>query len=288
VLGLVLVGISAPAVQGQQKFRLLDRSATGDVCRTEERFTIDLTLNMAVPDQKVPPMQFASDQHDIYQETVLSTDADGHRQAIRRTYSLAYSRDKTGADETTKTSSLQGKTVTIRSRRGRVSIRSAGGALSAEDRKSLQDELKEHRDFGILPDHALAIGDEWTPKTFLKSFKEATRTEAHARLVEIVPFAGHRCAHIHLTLELDMPSAQGLMMQMKLEGDAYQALDLQRPLSLEMSGPVMADGKVKREGVEMNYSGDGTIHIRIAATWLKVAGKSVTGNAHLTVNRSTR
>ena len=183
--------------------------------------------------------------------------------------------EKSNEEEKTSNASLSGKTVRLERKGDKLVITSENGVVSDEDKEALQNNMDSHYSM-LFPDRALAVGEEWTPdsKALLKTFKGAEKLTVHCKLVEVVSVSGHKAAHFHMSIDVSMSAkGSGLVMEMNLEGDGYQALDIQRPLSLAFEGPVTASGQETKDGIVTNYTGKGTAHMKMTADWQKVAGK---------------
>src|SRR5437660_1591436 len=114
--GLAAVLMAGSAALGQQKYRLHGVSTPGDLCTVDSSTDLSLMLTINVPnngqgDQQLP---FSERQRACYREKVLAVDQKGVS-ALRRTYTVARSvATDPYLNKTTKVSSLQGKTVTVR------------------------------------------------------------------------------------------------------------------------------------------------------------------------------
>jgi hypothetical protein len=107
-------------------------------------------------------------------------------------------------------------------------------------------------------------------------FPGMEKVDARYRFPQVVPFAGHPCAQIHMTAEVQGPApGTHVPMTMNLSGDMYRALDLKRPLAEEDTGPVTVEGQEEQKGVTVHVSGKGTLRLKETHRWLQVNGKLV-------------
>lgn len=276
---LLLGAIAGTAAPEGQKQRLVDRYAAGDVHQVENTFSMAMDMVVSLPDGNASTIKFSSRERTSYREDVLAVDAQGPAR-LRRTYAVSRSAD-TDADGTkVNVSSLQGKTVTLRRVGQKVTVLARGGKISAEDRKSLTDELR-NRPPKLFPDHAVAPGDEWEvdARDLMRSFAtegSLDRAVMKARFQDIVPFGGHQCARVHVTLELSgRPTPQPFEMTSTLSGYVYHALKIQRSVGADLTGPMTIRGHTESDGVQAEMKGDGTMTMKWGDRFLKVAGKPV-------------
>ncbi len=123
----------------------------------------------------------------------------------------------------------RGKSVRLARQTG-SSVRLSSGSLSEMDRSELSDAIKANRD--QLYPITLIAGDTWTPHSPVVGLSaDLEVTSSRVKLIEVVMFAGRRCAHVHLTFESTKHSAKETM-ETKLEGDAFFAWISSEPLPL--------------------------------------------------------
>lgn len=263
---------------GQQKHRLRDVSAVGDHSITESDLRMDITFQTTINGQKGPVVHMSHQRREKYAETVLATNRRGRPTAVRRTYEIAReSETQQGGPSKQTVRSLQGKTVTLRRTGGKVSVVVEKGRISAADRKDLEDALSEDME-EFFPSRALAPGETWTlhSKQLARALGGAGKGTVQGRFLDVVTQEGLRCARIQLTVDV---TAKGpdtpFTLKMRLKGKGYHALDIQRLLSLSLSGPVTAQGQEQAQGTTIHMTGQGTMQMTMKADWRKVGGKPV-------------
>ena len=264
----------------EKKYRLQDVSAVGDVYDGESSTTIGLKIQTTGGGQDIPPVSFSQRERQKFRETVLAVDSSGHASAIRRTYSIARKVESQGSTPARQTvSSLQGKTVTIRRRAGQKAlVQVARGTISAEDRKELSEADPGEAPF--FPAREVALGDEWTLDApgLARRMEGAQKATFTGKFVEVVPFRGHPCARVEITLSIvgKIPGMPGTM-EVKQSGHLYHAVDLQRTLSLSLKGPMTISGQDTVQGTPVSINGAGTMEMAASAHWLKVGSKTIRG-----------
>lgn len=275
---LVVAMWMGAASWGQQKHRLRDVSAAGDHSINESDLRMDIAFQTTISGQKGPTFHLSSQRQEKYAETVLAADRRGRATVVRRTYEVAReSETQSGGPSKQTVRSLQGKTVTIRRTGGKVRVEVAKGRMSAEDRKDLVDELSEDME-EFFPNRALAPGETWTihSKQIARAFGGGGRGTVQGRFLDVVTQEGLRCARIQLTVDLSVRvSDTPLTMKMRLSGEGHHALDIQRPLSLSLTGPITAQGQEKEQGMTIDMTGQGTVRMTMKADWRKVGNKPV-------------
>jgi hypothetical protein len=279
-LGLVVLGLTAAAAQEQtpRKYLLKEApAAVGDVSVLErsDGFKMDVygkprDIEGAVP-QSLPITRRGREK---FSETVLAIDKDGASH-VRRTYTIARRQDtvKPGGPVKIVVAGRQGKTITLLRKGGKVIVAAAKGKLTAPEIKNLQTQFKPGSDIKTFPDHEIAIGDEWTIENAEAAKRQGLKSLIlKCRLVELVPFQGRECAHV--AVEMNMEADQnGFPLTWAMKGDLYHALDLQRSLSLKLSGPVEMKGSVKSNDLTIDLEGFGTGDFSLTQVWSKIAGK---------------
>jgi hypothetical protein len=278
-LGVAVVFIGGAGAFGQAKYRLHDRYSPGDTCTVDSSMDLSTMMTVSVPGNGDQQLPFSERQRASYREKILEVGDKGPT-AVRRTYSVARAvTTDPYLNEHTKVSSFQGKTITLRRTGGQVTMTAVAGKLAEVDRKELAGELS-HSDLDLFPDREVAPGDEWPVDTqdLASPFPGAHRAESKYQFVEAVPYAGHPCAKIHVTADLEgqVPNSDA-PITIKLSGDLYHAIDVKRTLSADLSGPVTISGARTENGMTVRISGQGTMHIKEARHWLIVKGHPVAG-----------
>ena len=273
-LGILLA--SAAFAQQQQKYRLRDEVARGDVSVVDSSFEMTLNLNLAIPEQDPHQLRFGTRSRERYTEEVLAV-AKGSPTALRRKYTVKSSREEDALEgPTTTTSALQGKTVVIRLRNGKAAITGVQN-LTEDEREELTDAIVPDNTSG-WPKQPLAIGQEW----------EVDDDEASAmfglppgqgslkcRFAGVVNYGGHRAAKIGLTAVLKMEDTDLGEMTVRMTGNAYQALQFHRGLGFEASGPVTVTGETEENGMKIAITGTGTMKGKITSRWTRIGGKPI-------------
>jgi hypothetical protein len=228
-------------------------------------------------DQQVP---FSVRHRESYREKVLAVDQKGPS-AFRRTYTAARTvTTDPYLNETTKVSSLQGKTITVRRVGDQVTVTAEPGKLSSADEKAMTRELS-HSEAEFFPDHDVAPGEEWLidPHLMITLFPGMEKASARYRFQQVASHAGHPSAQLHVTMEAEgQDPDSGVPMTIKLAGDVYRALDLKRTVEEEDTGPITMEGHKEQNGMRIHYSGTGTMHVKETHRWLQVNGKPVKAN----------
>jgi hypothetical protein len=273
--------LAGSAALAQQKHRLRDVASAGDLAAIESNMDMSLTIRSMANGQEGPSFSFENRETEQYTEEVLSV-SKGDATGVRRSYTLAGSLEtEPSGEKKVNVSPLQGKTVTIRRKGSQVDVTAAEGELDDKTRKDLRFALDNHgRRF--FPDRDVTPGDEWTvdPKVAARLFDGAEQAVLRGSFVEVVEHQGLRCARVRVNIDVSIreEGAPG-PIRMNLEGDLYHALDLNRVLSLDVSGPVLMEGKIEEDGVVVELRGRGTTRMRVTQKWLKVGGKAVPGAA---------
>ena len=267
----------AGSALAQQKYRLRDVVAQGDRAAVESNFDMGLTIRTTAGGQEGPEFTFSNKETEQYTEEILGV-KDGEPTAARRVYTVAgeLETDSSGEKKVT-VSSLQGKTVTIRRKGDGVDVAAAEGALDEKAMKELKTAL-DHNGRYFFPDREVAPGDEWSvdEKTATRIFDGAEKVTLTGKLLELTEYQGHKAARVGIVMEAVLKQEDGPgPILMTLKGDLYHALELDRMLSLDLSGPVVMKGEVEQDGVKVQLDGQGTARMRITQKWEKVAGKPV-------------
>lgn len=267
----------ATAALGQDKVHLQNNHAVGDVSDNDSTMEMNLNMKVSADGQQLPAMAFANRAREKYQETELAVGNDGKPNALRRSYSIDHELNtETGKPPKVVTASLEGKTVTVQRDHDKVTVAATEGQISDKDRKDLMNALASSFD-EVYPDHDLAVGEAWTVDSaaLSRSFGGSDKAAFNGKLLAVVPYAGHQCAHMQVNFDLVTPlEGSGNKMHIKMSGDLYQALDIQRPIAMTVSGPITLQGQSKDGDHVIDLSGTGTMKMQLTAAWLKVAGKT--------------
>src|SRR5205807_10202057 len=115
---------------------------------------------------------------------------------------------------------------------------------------------------GAFPDREVSPGDDWDvdPKA-AKFLGDASVTKANCHFQDVVDHDGHKCAHIRMTLEFTAKTGDQTSPPLKISvaGDLYQALDIQRPVALDLTGTASMKGDVTENGMTFSLSGEGPV-----------------------------
>jgi hypothetical protein len=275
-LCLLAVTLAGSATRAQQKYRLRDQGAAGDVSIEDHEYRFNVRFQATAPGGEARDFGAVFGERQRFREQVLVADANGAA-AVRRTYALARETEPDASGSSKETvSSLEGKTITLRKHGDQVTVTVAKGKLDRKDEEALKDEEGGPSAPPFFPDRDVAPGDEWSPdfSRFVAAIgKGLQKATARARFQEVLDYSGHPCARIALDLGLTgQPEGFPAPITLQLSGHVYQALDLQRTLSYDLTGPVTAAVKGEN-GPAVTVSGQfmakGTGH------WSKVAGKPV-------------
>lgn len=267
---------AAPAQEAaEQRFLLREASAAGDVSEVESTFSMVMDTKAVVEGKSVPSITLSSRERQKYREEVLSADAKGPT-GVRRTYTIAREAEKTPEGEKVRVLSLQGKTLVLKKVKGKSVLTLAKGKLSPEDRAEVLDDLDSDPS-QFFSDKPVAVGEEWEadPKQLAATFGNLgaeSKASLRARFEEIVQKDGHRCARVSIRLQVEgMPAGEKYRMTMDMGGELFHALDLNRTLSVQATGPMTLKGQ--DGGVDL--TGEGTGEFRWTHRPLKIAGKPV-------------
>jgi hypothetical protein len=276
-LSLGIGMLVAAAAFAQEKYRLRDAYAAGDTCTVDTSMDLDLELSVSTPGQEVNSLPVVTRWREGYRQSVLATDARGPS-GLRRNYTIARTVTLDPSHQERKaTLPLQGKTVVIQRKGGKVVVTASPGKLPARELQPLAREL-EHSDMEAFPDREVRVGEQWPidPKLMMRRFPGMDRADATYQFQEVVQYAGHPCARIRVTLELagQVPQA-GVPLTAQLTGDLYHALDLKRMLGYDLRGPTTIKAEKDEHGISMTVEGTGTIRVKETRRWQKVRGRSV-------------
>jgi hypothetical protein len=271
----LLLTLGAGSVLAQERVRIREVSALGDVSEVEDTTDMSLTVRVTVDGQEAPRAEFVKREREKYVETVLGT-ASGRKARARRTYSISRAAES-GPEGKLKqrVSTVQGKTVTVRLVNGQATVTPSRGRIAPQDAAALKSDFSRAAG-SVFPDRELSVGEEWSvdPNALSAVFGEVDRAEVRGRFEEITEHGGYRCARMRLDVTVEgKASGSPFPITMKLAGQRFYALDLNRPIELDMSGPITLNGETKEGGRTIVLAGEGTFKARQTARWLKVAGK---------------
>lgn len=272
----LLLFVSA-AGQPAEKVRLQFASAVGDRRVAEASMEMEIDIQGAAGERELPAFTIGSRFNEKFTEEVLSVDARGRPSGIRRAYSVSRRSDTAPTGETKdRVTSLQGKMVAVRRSGGKVTVTSTGGKLVPEDHNRLLAAL-EHPDQELLPDRDVGLGDTWeVQRKLAPTLFGGGSSRMGAKFEEIVEHAGHRAARLAAALEMKgQPKGSPGPITVTLEGNLYHALDLRRPLSADLAGPVILTAAKTEKGVRYTLKGDGAMRVRETYRWLRIDGKAV-------------
>ena len=276
LLALALITLPALGLASarQEKFRLKETAAVGDQVDIDGRMSMALNLKVILGG-KAMEFPVSAQESEKYRDEVLAVDAAGTPTGLRRTYEMKRETMKEPGEKEKRTvSGLEGKTVEIRRDGEKVTVTVQKGKITDEERQELIEEFQGKAD-SFYPDRELSPGEEWTvaPEVAARIFSEFDKATVKCRFQDIAEYGGRRCARIHLMIDAagkfgdDAPPAD-----IRMTGDLYQALDLQRPLAVTLTGTItMKSPDGAGEGA---ISGTGTMQARETYRWLKVAGKA--------------
>jgi len=276
-LSLCVGALAAAAAFAQEKYRLRDTYAVGDLCVVDSSVDLDLELSVSAPGQEIHSLPMVTRSRENYREAVLATDARGPS-GLRRSYTIARSVTlDPSLEERKAVLPLQGKTVTIQRKGGKVVVAVTPGKLALKEQQPLSREL-DHPDMEFFPDREVAVGEEWPidPELMMRRFPGLERADAKYQFQEVVQYSGHPCARIHVTMEIaGQPPEAGTPLTAQLSGDLYHALDLKRTLAYDFSGPTTIKAEKDEHGISVTVEGTGTMRVKETRRWLKVRGQAV-------------
>src|SRR5262249_4996220 len=128
LLCLVLAATAGSGGWAQQKYRLRDAEAAGDVAVVEGSQIIRMKLRVAPGGEEAREQSFGSVQTELYHQRVLTLGPNGAK-TEQRAYAVSRTTEMGPKGDDVKVTSLQGKTVTIRRAGGKVTITPEKGRL---------------------------------------------------------------------------------------------------------------------------------------------------------------
>lgn len=280
LLLLLRVGVAQEALPGPQKYLLVESGAAGDVSEEEWRSSTNAKLLYLVSGSQIEAT-ISERSEEKYRAETLAGGGNEQASHVRRTYSRKRETSRRpGSAEQQKVSSIEGKTIEIRRRDGKVSVTVLHGKISAADRRELEAPREENPP-SFFPAHAVAVGDEWGPdpdvaRNFIGD-STVEKADLKCRLEEIVQHSGHQCARIRFTVMITGQMKPPLgPATMKLSGDLYHSIEHQRTVAIDVRGTMTLEGEFPNETREsIPMKGEGQMRWRSRTRWLKVAGKPV-------------
>lgn len=293
-IGLLLV-LPYTGQAAQQEISLRDEAAVDDRAYVSGESDMDVQLRVETPDGELPPLRTTYRRVEQYTERVLAVE-DAEPTAVRRYYQLVRTAGRTGDGplEVVK-DPLTGAQIVLRRLADVTNLQVEKGRLSPELQEELRGEWTSDQ-FTFFPDHAVSPGDEWSPQeTPDGSQKGVLIRNMKARLLEVTDLRGHRVARIAVRgdMEFSDPGGenraapqQGEAAQEKkkpytvnVSGDYYHALDINRPLSAHVTGPVELEEQIQEGDTTFTARGAGSFRFKIDYTWLAVGGRTIRATA---------
>lgn len=278
-ISLACIAVSASGQEVPAPGKLLLReaeAAPGDVATRETGDSMEVRVSGKPRGiEGVDPLilQITRRTRDRFRETVLGVDKDGPT-LVRRDYEVSRRFEAPAPNEEPKTvvNVRQGKTVTLRRQGERITVSTQQGKLPPDEVQTLQSEFKPESEMRTFPDHPVGVGDEWTIDNSPAGRGGLKSMVLKCRFTELAPFQGRECARIAAELSMS-GTANGLPTATKMRGDLYFALDLQRILSLKLSGPMEIKGVLENGGLTFDLDGGGVAEFNWAQTAIEIAGK---------------
>lgn len=293
-LGLLLL-LPYVGQAAQQEISLRDEAAVNDRAYVSSESDMDVQLRVKTPDGELPPLRTTYRRVEQYTERVLAVEVD-EPTAVRRFYQLVRTAGRTGAGplEVSK-DPLTGAQIVLRRLASVTSLQVEKGRLSPELQEELRGEWTSDQ-FTFFPEHAVSPGEEWSPQEATDgSQKGVLIRNMKARLLEVTDLRGHRVARIAVRgdMEFSDPGGEGQPARpqgetaqeqkkpytVNVSGDYYHALDINRPLSAHVSGPVELEEQIQEGDTTFTARGAGSFRFKIDYTWLEVAGRAIRATA---------
>ncbi|MBI5369465.1 MAG: hypothetical protein HZA54_20700, partial [Planctomycetes bacterium] len=161
---------------------------------------------------------------------------------------------------------LQGKVVHITGSGGGWDVNTDAYDLMGEDR---EDVSFSEQIYALLPKRAVKVGDQWTlkgdeigPLFFPNEYNpEGFRLKAYGLLKQITRYQDRDCAHIGLSLQLDIQKTdQSAGQKFDIKGYAFFSLEDGAFLEIDLAGPMSIDQGI--EGEE-RFTATGTWRIKV-------------------------
>ena len=273
--------VSGSHVSAQERYRLQETYAAGDVSEIEVSTKYQFTTHAGVGGLELDKNTHGERNHAKLVERIMSVDAASHVDCYRVAYSIAHQVDITPEGDTGGDRSVLGKVITVRRTGDKVTITPDKGKIDDEDKAVLRSNMLniERSEFSI-PDRDIPVGEEWPVdgQRFIRAFEfpHGTTAKGNAKFVGIVENQGHKCAHIHMAVKVNLltPGLTGETTN-DLEGDLYHALDIHKTLSMYLNGPITLTAREKVNGFDVDITGSGSADVALSIDYKMLAGKPV-------------
>lgn len=281
-LALLLLGgvTGVRAVAATDRYRFEPLVAAGDEYETSDR-TVLTVRDSSAPKSKRPPSIVTVDGTTRIRREVLSVQ-DGQPTAVRFTYLVASFEMTVQGRKMGMAFDHAGHTYLIHKVGETVEVTGEDGK-PAPTMKSLAREL----DFSgpiRFPKVDFAPGDEWdAPKEDVAIAGQPNLGRTRAKFLGIKDQRGEAFATVQIEkthpLSIDFskyfsggPNSQSTTT---MKGDLLYSTVRQRPIEMDLTGPVHITGTVLKDGVETSYAQSGEARETYREKWIKVAGKPV-------------
>ena len=275
-LGVLLL---IPVIPRQESVKLSEASAAGDRSFNTEQVSFRFTMRLKSGGQLSEPFRYSMTGETHTTERVVATDGRGKSTSVRKVYHRARERETTPEGvSSTGSKSYEGKTVTLRKGPKRTTVRSSA-PISKEDRRELEQELQGPSE-RFYPSGPVTIGQTWTLSApEIAKFFGGENARVTGKLVEVAPHQGHKSARMEVAVEFSgkIPGAP-IYMRVRMEGEVWHSLDIQRVLSVHLSGPVTIQGSMVEGGQKVDVTGEGRARMELAAHWYEVGGRPAKGS----------
>ena len=156
-----------------------------------------------------------------------------------------------------------------------ASVTVTQGKLTSDDEKSLSDSFSS-QSASIYPGKEVRVGESWSVplSAVFGDTQGLPRGTASAQLVDIVNRAGHRCAHIKITSDISLKQ-EFSTLDLKMTGDAYFALDINREIERKASGPIHMSAQKKQDDKVMVIKSEGLVELTTSDNYAKASGTLV-------------
>ncbi len=281
VLGFLLV-IFAEGARAvlDDSVLLTAKSEIGDVCMVTDVREAILDETMSVKgsqDEKSKSDHRATQE---YKREVMAVDPAGFPSQVKEFFTHNWIIDPSNKADMPHHKDLEGKSVRITRTKDGADVSISSGLLMPSDSEELQFEVAAPM-HAIFPDHAIAVGQSWTPDPSLFGGSSSMKTSSiSATLVDIVQYGGRRCAHFKGSFDTQEPLGSQSKSHTVLSGEGYYAMDIQRMVSLKVSGTVQSLRVEKLDAGPTTFLTKGTVSFSCAWDWKQIAGKPVTPAAN--------
>lgn len=267
--------LAAATAGAQTKVRFSDAEGAGDAGELRSSMAMTLQLKASSKGQTVGTFPVNKGEEEAYTFKTATVDADGKPTQQTRSYTVARE-SELGPDGQAKRSAKawQGRTITLKRTGAATTVTAVGAALPADARKELTDLFgKNGPEEKFFPRRDVSPGETWSfPSAELaRAFGGEGTATVEGRFVDVVQFAGHRCARIEVTLTVKAtPVGAPISLAMALKGNVHYALDQNRTISAVVSGPITATGSQKEGDTSIDMEGNGTFSMKMTATYTAV------------------